>query len=248
MSLDRIAYLLSALESDTPHFPPTILYEEGWLLRLILDWFAHNRMYEHPLRFLPDATWYSEGSLYSAFQATYRGDPLSETPTRADGVIGHFEISEGSKTGLRLLPDTRQFIVLEAKMNSKLSSGITNAPDYDQAARTVACIAEMLHRANTPAPALDTTGFYVLAPARKIANGDFSAQLKKASIEGKVRKRVESYGSDELTWYHNWFLPLLQVIDIREISWEDIIDFIIHVDEENGTELNTFYQKCLQFN
>ena len=32
--------LLPKIEHEIPKFPPTILYNEGWLLRLIIDWFS----------------------------------------------------------------------------------------------------------------------------------------------------------------------------------------------------------------
>ena len=45
-------------------------------------------------------------------------------------------------------PDARQFVLLEAKLFNRLSSGVKNAPFFDQAARSVACMAEVLRRAD----------------------------------------------------------------------------------------------------
>jgi hypothetical protein len=39
-------------------------------------------------------------------------------------------------------------VILEAKMFSKLSKGIKNFPEYDQATRNIACIAEILKRSS----------------------------------------------------------------------------------------------------
>ena len=52
-------------------------------------------------------------------------------------------------------------------MFSELSAGVTNAPYFNQAARTVACMAEVLQRANTSPKSFDNIAFYVLAPEKK---------------------------------------------------------------------------------
>ena len=150
MVLDRIVSMLRSCDSAAPLFPPTELFGEGWLLRLFLDLFSTHRVDNHPLSFSQRARWFSEALLPSAFLPRYRGDPLAESWTHADGVIGHFHIGHVGRADLSLSHDASQFIVLEAKMFSKLSSGVTHARYFDQAARTVACMAEVLRRANPP--------------------------------------------------------------------------------------------------
>ena len=80
------------------------------------------------------------------FKARFRGDPLSEARTNADGVIGHIRIGDKAKADLELIEDAKQFTVIEAKVGSHLSSGVTHAEYFDQAARTVACMAEAIKR------------------------------------------------------------------------------------------------------
>lgn len=41
--------LLNSCTGPNPRFPPTILYNEGWMLRLILDWFSNHPDLNHPL-------------------------------------------------------------------------------------------------------------------------------------------------------------------------------------------------------
>ena len=43
---ERISEMLRLASSDTRNFPATIFYNEGWLLRLVLDWFSRNEMIE----------------------------------------------------------------------------------------------------------------------------------------------------------------------------------------------------------
>jgi hypothetical protein len=53
--LRRIAELLGRCGSEGSVLPPTELYNEGWLFRLIIDWFERNRYLPHRLSFLPEA-------------------------------------------------------------------------------------------------------------------------------------------------------------------------------------------------
>jgi hypothetical protein len=55
-------------------------------------------------------------------------------------------------------------VVLESKMFSKLSAGVTNAPYYDQAARTVACMAELSRRVGSEPGQMEALAFLVVAP------------------------------------------------------------------------------------
>ncbi len=139
-SVDRVCAILQSLTGEHPVLPPTELYCEGWLLRLIIDWHAHGGRSGTPFD-LPDrARWFSEALLPSAFKPRYRGDPLSEARTHADGVIGHFTIGGANKAGLTLAPDATAFVVLEAKMYSSLLAGTKQMKGFNHAARTVACI------------------------------------------------------------------------------------------------------------
>jgi hypothetical protein len=230
------------------HFPATLLYNEGWLLRLIIDWFSLHRIPHHSFNFLPNAQWFSEALLPTAFQARYRGDPLSESRTHADGVIGHIVIGRQGKTDLSLQSNASQLVILEAKMFSPLSSGTKNAPDFDQVARSVAAIAETLNRANLHPSALSELGFYVLAPQEQLARDDFTQKISRASVQQKVEQRVHEYGGEKDDWYANWFQPTLQRIKIDAISWETIIETIDQHDKASGNSFKEFYKRCIEFN
>ena len=80
------------------------------------------------------ATW----RLPSAFLPRFRGDPLAELHTNAYGVIGEFVVGSAGKSDLVLNENASHFVVLEAKIFSLLSKGVTHAPFFDQAARNVA--------------------------------------------------------------------------------------------------------------
>lgn len=249
MSLNRIAYLLKQCGGDDAKFPPTDLYNEGWMLRLVLDWFSNNRKIDHDLSFMEDSDWYSEALLPSAFLARYRGDKLAESWTHADGVIGKFSIGENADGDLTLSNKAKQIVVVEAKMFSKLSPGVTNASYYDQAARNIACIAEVIRRARIKIGEIDNVGFFVLAPKTRIEEGVFSKQMDVDSIRSIVERRVSEYeDSDKESWYADWFIPVVENMKIREISWEEVIEIISNNDVNTGDRLQKFYGKCLDFN
>jgi hypothetical protein len=250
MILEHVARLLELCDGDESVMPPTDHYNEGWMLRLVLDWHHRNRDAGHELSiaYPSDARWYAEALLPSAFLPRKRGDKFAESWTHADGVIGQFAIGAGAKGDLSLVPGARCFIVTEAKMFSKLSSGVTNARYYDQAARNVACMAEVLRIAKIKPEEMSTLAFYVTAPRSQIEDGVFTTPMSRDSIQATVKRRVDEYDDDKQDWYDKWFHPTFQRMDIQTIAWEDLVDEIQQVDPAFGVELAAFYAKCLTFN
>ena len=245
----QIDALLNRCDTDFPIMPPTQLYNEGWMLRLILDRFASLDLKHrgHPLALPANGRWYSEALLPSAFLRRSSRDPLAESWTHADGVIGDFSIGDEAKGDLSLQSDAKHFVVLEAKMFSKLSAGVKNAPYFNQAARIVACCAEVLRRAGRPGQEFRALGFYVLAPSSQIEQGVFANQLTKAELQRVVKQRVSEYSGKKDKWFSDWFLPTLDCLDIQSLSWEAILDFLIERDT-GASDLKEFYRRCLQFN
>jgi hypothetical protein len=226
--------------------PPTELYNEGWLLRLVLDWFQRSRLQGHPLSFSEGARWYSEALLASRFLPTRRGDPLAESFTHADGVIGHFDISPGERGEATLHKDAQQFVVIEAKLGSSLSTGVKNSPNYGQAARNAACIAHAVQVAELNPTALAFLAFYVVAPEQQIQSGVFENFVTKERIRNQVKSRVAQYGGVHDRWLEEAFLPSLERMALDLLSWESIIGHIEQHDASSG--LSEFYRECLRFN
>lgn len=247
MMLSKVQALLASCSTDKAYFPPTILYNEGWMLRLTLDRFLTLRISNHALSIPEGSRWYSEASLPSAFLPRSRSDSLAESWTHADGAIGRFEIGKGAKANLILSRDATHFVVLEAKMFSELSSGVKHASYFDQAARNVACMAETMKRAPCSPSKFTSLGFYVLAPQAQIEQGIFAADLNRDSIKGKVERRVREYGGQD-DWLRQWFIPVLSNIKIEALSWEELIVTIRNRDPDAGHELDEFYKLCLQYN
>ncbi len=242
--LKRVPELLARCGSNASVLPPTELYNEGWLLRLVLDWFDRDRTLSHQLSFLPGARWYSEALLPSRFLPQRRGDERAESFTHADGVVGHFSIAPGERGEASLLSQPKQFVVTEAKLGSTLSAGTKNAPEYDQAARNVACMAHML--GGVDLTAIERLGFYVIAPDRQIKAGVFGNLVTKESIYRKVAVRVAQYQGRWDTWFGGTFEPVLKRIDLSILSWESILGALPNDEESVG--IREFYSLCQRFN
>lgn len=238
--------ILSRCGTTRSVLPPTELFNEGWMLRLLLDWLDRHRDHAHILAFEDGARWYSEALLPSRFLPRTRGDSLAESFTHADGVIGHFTVQSGTRGDAVLDSVPKQFLVTEAKLGSALSAGTKNAATFDQAARNVACIAHMLAVAGVSPGSLKRVGFYVLAPRQQIESGVFGDLLSRQSIEGKVRQRVAAFGGAHDKWFQESFLPLLECIDLATLSWEQVLATLPPTDER--AELERFYGQCLVFN
>ena len=269
-SLISILKSCQSEDRELHHFPPTEIFNEGWMLRLVLDALENLEKSvgvadTHPLKFCKGAKWYSEARLSSPFLRKPKKDlpskgkdTLGEGYTNADGVIGHFTFREGTKAGLKLNKKgegTRQFIVVEAKMNSNLSSGTTNAPGYNQAARNVACMAETIRLSGTSLDDLKSVGFFVVTAKQDTKLADC---LKPKSIRDAVNERINSYESasrkearDLSEWKTQYFLPLVDRLEnekrLSVLTWKQIIDPIADIDQAKGNELRQFYEYCLKY-
>ena len=246
--LNVVSDLLKRCDTKYNVCPPTDLYNEGWLLRIILDWFSKQDPTEHELSFSDGCKWFSEARLPTQFKATSRKDPLYETWTHADGVIGHIIVGGVGKTDTSLAVDATHLVVTEAKMFSRLSAGVKNASYFNQAARYASCTAEILSRAGRKPTDLKRLGLYVLAPAETIGYGWFKRPLDKADIRERIERRVQAYEGDKDQWFEDWFLPALDQMEIGCLSWESILDHIGTVDTAYSAGLQGFYQKCMAFN
>jgi hypothetical protein len=245
--LRLLTELIEGFDPAKPNFRPTELYNESWLVKLVLHQASTIHDPDFPIGFLPQSTWFSEALLPSAFEARFRGDPLSESRTNADAVVGHIAVGTQAKADLDLSPAVKQFTVVEAKVGSPLSSGTSNAKYFDQAARNVACMAEVLGRAELDPSGLDRVDFVVLAPRDSISKGTFAEEMTAASIWAKVRKRVSEYDGALDLWFESRFKPLMARVKLHSLSWEEAIEWIAANSPSVRRDLETFYDQCLRF-
>ena len=232
---------------------PTALFNEGWMLRLVLDWFSKNRGCDFDVSFEKDAHWFSEGRLETIFK--------NENYTEADGVFGNItigtqgalnkEISAKGISDIRLEKNCRQLVVIEAKMFSGFSKGVTNAKDYDQVARYAACISHVIHKSGVDINNINDLAFYVFLPDKQKKKPEIYKYLAQDQIIKTVKERVDGYCGENKSeineWYNNAFLSFMEKAKIKLISWEEILDFIKQKDLNAHKMLSAFYSRCLQY-
>ena len=134
---------------EKPPIARSEVYNETWMLRLTLallhDYKGEFNIDGNKKTIIADIQkavrkrWISEGGLHPAFK--------NEGPTWADAVIGDIDL--GTEMKREIIVDTTDekltgIMVIEAKIGSKLSEGITQDENYNQAARNIACLAKLV--------------------------------------------------------------------------------------------------------
>lgn len=244
--LNIIADLIEGFDPESPNFRSTEIYNENWLLRGLLHQVSQVSLPSSTFSFSSGSSWFSEAMLPTAFRARYRGDSLAESRTNADGVVGHILVGARAKADLELNSDARQSVVIEAKIGAPLPTGTRNAPGFDQAARNVACMAEVLRRASLHPSRLDHRSFVVLAPEKSVLAGTFSDEMDRDGMGEKILDRVSAYDGELDAWYEEWAKPTLRRVALRSVSWESAIQQLAAVDPKGAESLSEFYQLCLK--
>ena len=228
---------------------PTELYNESWMLRLVLHWFSKDEnkgkhFNDIPISMDSNSSWFSEGRLGTVFQ--------DEKYTRADGIYGNIIIGDNGYSDIKLVSGCNQFVITEAKMFSTFSHKITKFSNYNQAARNIVC---MCHIVNKLKQEIDDIAFYTLLPQSQIdSESTFKEFTKEDHIKKTVEERIEKYKNGNqnyenlLLWYKNVFIPFLSKIKIELISWERIIEVIYSTDPDYGEMLKDYYTKCIIYN
>ena len=244
--MDRIQTMLKSCMTDSPPLPLTIVYNENWLLRLVVDWFSAHHVPQQLLTFPDNAWWFGEALLPTPFGADTKRKRPGDAWTQVDAVVGQFEIRNPARPELVLLPNSTHLVVLEARMASETSSGVPGAKYYDKAACTIASMAETLRRAKRRPAEFERLVFCVLAPHARIAEGTFTSELNRDSIGRKVKRRVEAYGGAKERWYTRWFAPVFKKTEVVTLSWEQVIETIGKHDFSSASSLEEYYQRCLE--
>ena len=283
MTVPKMLYQLIDGAAQGVHFPATLIYEEGWLLRVALEMSrslktslvepnSASQRRRWPFVFKDDDWWYSEARLDSPFPRVSRKNrnEKPEGSTHADAVVRNGAIGsrrDGHKARLDAKNTTR-LDVFEAKLGSSLSAGTRYVPDYNQAARNVACILWATFEAELEPEAIKL-GFWVVAPevqrtafARDQDDNRqkpcFQEALQPSHILAAIEKRAEFWlaALDAVhraqkkptmdTWLAKvkaWLDPNCR-LDIGFISWEEVGDAIRAADSSLGEAFDAFYSEC----
>ena len=231
-------------DTSLEHFYKTEFYNEGWMLKLMLARLLENDLEEggldvdiNNIRSAAKRGWMSEGRLSAAF--------THEQCTHADAVLGDVEVSTTSQWGVELKKGAEQFVVVEAKLGSKLSKGVTNSKEFNQAARNVACMMLALHKLSGDISAKPPACFYVIMPECD-ENGNKDTQQKLDDAKKTII--TEKNKNHEL---HVSLLPhaqeILAKVSVKALTWEEM--FVkLNQDDEKTEKLWEFYNKSLEAN
>ena len=221
-------------------FPETLIFNEGWLLRSVLrEWLVSPR--SSRFGFLPfpaDITVYSEGQLYTPF----KGGSRPERNTHVDGIVGDCAITD-TKSGIVLRSDFRYIVAFEAKLFSRISPGVKNAPWYDQVSRTAACLINSILLAG---PQASYSAHLVVMCAEDNRYVDASLYTK-AYVEKQITKRLQDFlttgePADTVERFARGWREVLDNLRIHFHTWEEVVADI------GSDDLQEFYDLCKEFN
>ncbi len=256
--LDIVTEMLRGSNHPNRLFPATELYGEKWMLRILSSIYItqsqnHGKLGSNiPDILLPldnEVRFFSEGQMETKFTKGNLGPGPNEQRTNADGIFGHISIADKTVAGIKLKEDATQFVVVEAKMGSKLSKGTTKAKYWDQASRIIACIARHMEITDRTPESFRKLGFVILAPESNINKGYFDTALNRDRLRDTIKRRCVEYNNAiSLDWFDNWVEPLMDVIRLELISWESAILIVSILDPNKYPILQQFYNLCKRYN
>ncbi|MDV7187420.1 hypothetical protein R3X25_09020 [Lutibacter sp. TH_r2] len=231
---------------------PTEIYNEGWMTRLLVYYSIEEKLVlknneKVIIDFSKIQNWTSEALISSPF---VNAKINNEGYTHADITLGEFSVdySKKKKKGkLTVNDNANNFGIIEAKMGSSLSKGTKNAPDYNQAARNVACIAENTYSKNCD------IFFYVVVPESKLKlnkkeYNQFYDIVNSGKIIKCIEKRIDDHNkfNDIKIEYEKEIVNKAKECKVGVISYESWIEQI--TDENVKAMLDGFYEKCKTWN
>ena len=265
------SYSVPGEEKKRGIFTPTLIYNEGWMMRIIIDQYKRNE-YKSNLQYIKlfegsniknaNPRIFSEAQLLPQFY----GEPKNETHTSVDGIMGDFNFRTGTRSGIEMKEVVNKLVVIEAKMASGLDEGITNTgkKDYNQAARTVACMINEIINANGNININNLKMNYVVwypEGNKKIKRQLRDNYLTQEHMVNTIQKRITDYDDEHMKkhgkngvsedFIKNWE-NILNKIEIDSNTWEEILD-----DMESNKrdryygdlcQVKEFYSNCLVYN
>jgi len=228
---------IRALNSLSEGINPTIIYNEGWMIRLLVIESMIEKLKINKIDFglLASKNWSSEALITSPFVETKEN---KEGYTHADIILGDFSVNYNERGDVKLSDSPDVLGIIEAKMGSNLSQGTSNAKDiYNQASRNVCCLSYVTRRN----PNCEIF-FVVAAPKVTINKHSIERQVKRENILLQIEKRFQHSKETYLPEIKNQVEKCKLVI----ISYEDWLKELRNSKVQKM--LGDFYIKCLKYN
>lgn len=228
------------------------VYNETWMLRLTLaaihdyekDFDCADEVKKAALEATRAAVrhrWISEGGLEPAFK--------QEGTTWTDAILGSVKIKNDNKRGIEVDGDDPGITIVEAKIGSELSPGVANSSNYNQAARNIACLSQLIFKSKN---LHDKCRFLVFAPEKGRVESGF---IKEENVDriiraqyGNTREGYRELFSEDVSNNREEFGRIVNSIRGKSsvIFWEEVI--MAMKSWENIAELRAFYIECLKEN
>jgi hypothetical protein len=214
---------------------PTIIYNEGWMIRLLVIESMINGITIDSIDFgtLAKKKWSSEALISSPFVGANENP---EGYTHADIILGDFDVKYEDSGEIQLNDSPKILGIIEAKMGSNLSQKTSNARNYNQASRNICCLSHITK--NNPNCNIF---FIVAAPKSTIDKHKIEEQVTKEKVSEQIKQRFHHSLKD-----NEYFPEVIERCKISVISYEKWIEAF----ECNPikSELKEFYDKCLIYN
>jgi hypothetical protein len=223
---------------------PTVIYNEGWLTRLLVYQSIEESIVLNGIDFSKlKNKWVSEAMIKSPFTGSaLKAQKLNETHTHPDIILGDFKVDFQKNAAIEVMNlgagQPGQLGIIEAKMGSNLGQKTTNANGYNQASRSIACLAY-----NVRNQLSCEIFFIVAAPQAKITK--INAQILPTIIKNQINQRCLNTNNGKIPNKQN-FYNIVHKCEIFSISFEDWIDAIKCVTARNA--ICKFYADCLKHN
>ncbi len=235
--MQSIIDIIKTVESKNSNINPTIIYNGGWMLRLLIQQSITVHLIVHGLDFSKIKNWTSEALISSPF--IFAKD-RREGYTHADAALGDFEVDYSKRGEIIVAKNASIFGIIEAKMGSNLSQGTTHAKNYNQASRNITCIAH-----NTRCYSACETFFFIAAPSEQLLKYKIQKQLDK-SIDQIEHRFLAYLEDDSVTDNMDTILYIADKMSKKVISFEEWLGAI--QDQNAKEDLQDFYCECLKWN
>lgn len=244
--MEAIIKIINSIKDTQPNVNPTEVYNEGWMIRLLVYYSIEEEIKLKKDQFVIDfinmKNWTSEALISNPFLEAKK---FKEGYTHADMALGDFEVHYSKSGKIEVLKKARRFGIIEAKMKSSLSIRTTHAATYDQASRNVACIAY-----NTKKDC--DIFFYVVAPELQLnkvnRKGNKMADIVvKERIIEQIEKRFKLHNSkNKLLKNQKTILEQASRCNVGVITYEEWIKEF--TNNKVHKILEDFYHQCIKWN
>jgi len=215
---------------------PTIIYNEGWMIRLLVMESMIEKLQINKVDFglLATKNWSSEALITSPF---VEAKVNKEGYTHADIILGDFSVNYNERGDINLNDSPDVLGIIEAKMGSNLSTGTSNADNYNQASRSICCLSYVTRK--NPNCKLF---FIVAAPEATINKYSIKKQVERENILTQIGDRFKHSEEPYMSEIKNQVEKCKLVI----INYEDWLKELRNSEVQKM--LYDFYKECLKSN